>query len=61
MWGRGGMCLMGDLRREVHEWPVFAHLRLSVLGFYIHCIYTTALGGNAAEGRMKVFSFQRDY
>lgn len=29
--GRGGMCLMENQEgREVHEWPVLAHFRLSV-------------------------------
>lgn len=32
--GQGWHVFDGNLAREVHEWPVFAHVRLSVLGFF---------------------------
>lgn len=31
--GQGWYVFDGSLGKEVHEWPVFAHVRLSVLGF----------------------------
>lgn len=35
--GQGWHVFDGNLGREVHEWPVFAHVRLSVFGgFFIY-------------------------
>lgn len=47
-----------DLGREVHEWPVFAEIRLSVLGlflFYLPCLYVTTQDVMAAEVVITVF------
>lgn len=41
IWGKA-VC-DGNLGRDVHEWPVFAHVSLSVLHFYICCLFITVL------------------
>lgn len=41
--GQGWHVFDGNLAREVHEWPVFAHVRLSVLGFFFFFLHPMPL------------------